>query len=339
MSFRFACALLASFFFGFAAVYFQPDTIVQRQSVNLQQRPVEQIRAQVGNPHSAANGRAHAARQSPHHRAGFAELWVQRTSLRVDADQEESRLPPWEQAEGGMPESGWSPLNPEAESGRNDGSPDQQPPQKPASNTGVRIYILYGQYGFPTSSGMYGLAQSLGRYGKVTTHYWDDRTIVSDARQQSGKIVIIGYSLGANSAALIAKRLARVDLVVAYDPSRLSPLAKPENGEYTEAVASSVRRAICFYNPNAWYFGGARLVGSQVETVAINDYHLAVPMNWRLHEITEEAVKKVALESSEPRMEAAISGTESVGSGRGSSTGRSGAAALSPKTRAADANG
>jgi hypothetical protein len=162
-------------------------------------------------------------------------------------------------------------------------------------NAATRIYVLYGQYGWTTSSGMYYLAQSLARYGEVSVHHWDDRTIVQDAKRQSGKIVIIGYSLGANSTVAIANKLPRVDLIVAYDPSRLSPLAHETNGEFTQHVKPSVRRAICFYNPYAWYFGGARLEGSQVELFAIDNFHLTVAVDRRLHDITEEAVKQVAL--------------------------------------------
>ena len=129
---------------------------------------------------------------------------------------------------------------------------------------------------------------------KVSVHQWNDRTIVSDAKRQTGKIVIIGFSLGANSTAAIANGLPHVDLIVAYDPSRLSPLADQVKGEFVQHVKPTVRRAICFYNPDAWYFGGARLDGSHVETVPIADYHLAVPMDARLHDITEEAVRQVA---------------------------------------------
>jgi hypothetical protein len=164
-----------------------------------------------------------------------------------------------------------------------------------ADNAPMRIYVLYGQYGWTTSSGMYYLAQSVARYGEVSIREWDDRTIVPEARRHSGKIVIIGFSLGANTTVAIANKLPHVDLIVAYDPSRLSPLVHAADGEFTQHVAPTVRRAICFYNPYAWYFGGARLEGSQVETVLISNYHLDVAVDQRLHEITEEAVKQVAV--------------------------------------------
>ena len=202
-------------------------------------------------------------------------------------------------------------------------------PQHP-ENTATRIYVLYGQYGWTTSSGMYYLAQGLARYGEVSVHHWDDRTIVQDAKRHSGKIVIIGYSLGANSTVAIANKLPRVDLIVAYDPSRLSPLAHETNGEFTQHVKPSVRRAICFYNPYAWYFGGARLEGSQVELFAIDNFHLTVAVDQRLHDITEEAVKQVALGSQPANAVATTQPTKPVAERSANSLSRTAARSETP---------
>jgi hypothetical protein len=179
-------------------------------------------------------------------------------------------------------------------------------PADGAANAPMRIYVLYGQYGWATSSGMYQLAQSLAQYGDVSIHEWDDRTVVPEARRHPGRLVIIGFSLGANTAVAIANKLPHVDLLVAYDPSRLSPLVHVVDDAFTQHVASTVRRAICFYNPYAWYFGGARLDGSQVETIPIINYHLAVAVDQRLHEITEDAVRKVAVTPSDTQPSALV---------------------------------
>jgi hypothetical protein len=213
----------------------------------------------------------------------FEELWAFRTGGQAPAGVQQVRPPSIQDSV--------SELTVEPSSIASEVVPEK--PHEPESGS-MRIYVLYGQFGLPTSTGMYFLAEKLARYGKVSVHQWNDRTIVSDAKRQTGKIVIIGFSLGANSTAAIANRLPHVDLIVAYDPSRLSPLADQVKGEFVQHVKPTVRRAICFYNPDAWYFGGARLDGSHVETVPIADYHLAVPMDARLHDITEEAVRQVA---------------------------------------------
>jgi len=197
--------------------------------------------------------------------------------------------------------------NPEPGTGTpNDERGTLKVPADQAGNAPMRIYVLYGQYGWATSSGMYYLAQSLAQYGEVSIHEWDDRTVVPQARRRSGKVVVIGFSLGANTAVAIANKLPHVDLLIAYDPSRLSPLVDVADGAFTQHVAPSVRRAICFYNPYAWYFGGARLEGNQVELVPIINYHLAVAADQRLHEITEDAVRKVAVTASAKESSAVV---------------------------------
>ncbi len=221
--------------------------------------------------------------------AAFEDVWTALPSSDISAAQEE--IPAFLMQEA-QAQWAFAPNTTTPEEARGKAS---KPLADRADNAATRIYVLYGQYGWTTSSGMYHLAQSLARYGEVSVHQWDDRTIVQDAKRHSGKIVIIGYSLGANSTVAIANKLPHVDLIVAYDPSRLSPLAHEANGEFTQHVKPTVRRAICFYNPYAWYFGGARLEGSSVEVVPISNFHLAVAVDQRLHDITEEAVKQVAL--------------------------------------------
>jgi pimeloyl-ACP methyl ester carboxylesterase len=223
--------------------------------------------------------------------AAFEDVWTALPSSQVSAAQEQIPASLMQEAQSQLAFAPSAATPEDARSKVSKALPDR------TDNANTRIYVLYGQYGWTTSSGMYYLAQSLARYGEVSVHQWDDRTIVQDAKRHPGKIVIIGYSLGANSTVAIANKLPQVDLIVAYDPSRLSPLAHETNGEFTQHVKPSVRRAICFYNPYAWYFGGARLDGSQVEVVPISNFHLAVAVDQRLHEITEEAVKQVALGS------------------------------------------
>jgi hypothetical protein len=176
----------------------------------------------------------------------------------------------------------------------------------------IRIYILGGQYGVFGTLGTV-LAPRLQRYGRVSVHQWNDSSIYLDAATQppANLIVAIGYSLGANTVAqdfpeFLNKRGKKVKLVIAYDPSRQSPRAyyDKEHGEYREVVPANVERAVCFYNPSAWYYGGAKLVGAaKNQDVAIDQiamYHLpipgvsSVPTSSQLHDITEREVQKIA---------------------------------------------
>lgn len=158
----------------------------------------------------------------------------------------------------------------------------------------VRIFVLYGQYGILTSYGMYLLAQRLRQFGTVTTHAWSDSSIINIASASKAILVLVGYSLGGNATAWAAQHIDRpVDLIIAYDPSRFSPLVRLQSGEYTQAVSGNVKRAICYYNPNVWMFGGSRLTGSKVETMKIDMPHLSVCYSEDLHSRTIKAVQEI----------------------------------------------
>ena len=68
--------------------------------------------------------------------------------------------------------------------------------------------------------------------------------------------LIIGYSLGANNAILVANRVSHVDSIIALQPSMFAS---------NQNVTGDVGRIIEIYNPNPWMtFGGMgsrRLVG------------------------------------------------------------------------------
>lgn len=155
----------------------------------------------------------------------------------------------------------------------------------------MRGYILSGQYGiFGT---LPQLAERLEKFGLFTLHNWQDADVFRSAAvaSEKGRVVLIGYSLGANEVAYIASRVGqhKIKLLVAYDPSRLSPLAS--NGE--QVCPSNVERAICYYNPYAWPYGGCRLIGEQVNEIRINAWflgHLTVASRSDLHEMTYDAV-------------------------------------------------
>lgn len=159
----------------------------------------------------------------------------------------------------------------------------------------TRIFVIYGQYGILTSYGMYLLAQRLRQFGTVTTHAWSDSSIINIASASKAILALVGYSLGGNATAWAAQHINRpVDLIVAYDPSRFSPLVRRlQSGDYVQTVSSNVRRAICYYNPDVLTFGGSRLVGSKVETLEIDLYHLAVCYSEDLHLRTIKAVQEI----------------------------------------------
>ncbi len=153
----------------------------------------------------------------------------------------------------------------------------------------TRVYVIYGQGGTLTSMGMRSLAARLAKMPglTVTTHSWKyPNVIVNDIRRMphDEKVILIGYSLGANATTWISNAVRRsVALVVAYDPSIYS---------YVQSAGGNVRRLLLYHNNGYSRFGHARIPGKQVETIEINEGHLQVDFDQRLHAITIAAVRK-----------------------------------------------
>lgn len=162
----------------------------------------------------------------------------------------------------------------------------------PAEAAGARIYVIFGQGGSWTSYGMVMLANDLKRIpgAVVSTHVWEYPGIIVDdiLRQPKGiPIILIGYSLGAGMTTFIARQIPsrNIALAVAYDPSVWAPPLP---------AGDNIARLICFKNDSlSNVYGKAGITGKQVETVHINEGHMFVSYDHRLHEITTAAVHRV----------------------------------------------
>jgi hypothetical protein len=165
------------------------------------------------------------------------------------------------------------------------------------SNYQVQTFILLGQGGSWTSGGMLALQKPLSQFGPVTVSAWDDRGMISrylNSHVGVGRVALIGYSLGANQIPYIMQQtIRRVQLAVGYDASRMSPLTTIRDGIPSQQI-TNVDRAICYYNPSTWFFGGARWIGQNVETVQVSATHLGIQYQSELHEHTINAVREVA---------------------------------------------
>lgn len=162
----------------------------------------------------------------------------------------------------------------------------------PAEAGSARIYVIFGQGGAWTSYGMVRLASDLERIpgAVVSTHVWEYPGVIVDdiLRQPKGTpIILIGYSLGAGMTTFIANKVPNraIALAVAYDPSVWAP---------PMPAGSNIARLICFKNDSlSNVYGKAGIAGKQVETVHINEGHMFVSYDHRLHEITTAAVHRV----------------------------------------------
>jgi pimeloyl-ACP methyl ester carboxylesterase len=136
------------------------------------------------------------------------------------------------------------------------------------------IHLLYGQGGRLTSWGFGMFGQELEREGHKVK-YWNysqwPRVLISYPAEP--KTILLGYSIGANACAWIAKQYPTmpIDLIAALDPTMNGPgLAEYELGP-------QVKKAISFHQTGWWptslFFGGAFLTGPQVEVVEYSCDH------------------------------------------------------------------
>jgi lipoprotein-anchoring transpeptidase ErfK/SrfK len=111
-------------------------------------------------------------------------------------------------------------------------------------------------------------------------------------RQPEGThILVIGYSLGANNAVLVANSTNHVDSLIALQPSMFTS---------NPSVTGNVGRIIEIYNPNLWMtFGGMgsqKLVGPNVEYIVNNDSHPGAQFNWEFRSLVKSEIARLSAE-------------------------------------------
>jgi hypothetical protein len=119
----------------------------------------------------------------------------------------------------------------------------------------------------------------------VSVHKWKYPNVIVNSilrLPKNERVILVGYSLGANATTWVSNGVRRpIALVVAYDPSVYS---------YVLPAPSNVHRLILFHNNGHSRLGHARIPGKQVETIEINEGHLSVDYDQRLHAKTIEAI-------------------------------------------------
>lgn len=165
----------------------------------------------------------------------------------------------------------------------------------------IRCYLMKGLLGFPPpwgfdySAGLDVLAKKLAAVTDVSVARmfgWTEwRTIVSaiQPRPANEGQVIIGHSMGANSAPSVAASFKRsVALVVGFDPTIWS---------YTPYVPVNVHKAICFHGTNWTNIVGHQLYEvvdpkkTKLEKYDTATLHQNIDDENFFHEIVVDAVK------------------------------------------------
>jgi hypothetical protein len=129
---------------------------------------------------------------------------------------------------------------------------------------------------------------------EVATYLHPDWSSVVDDinRQPAGThILLIGYSLGANSAILVANNTNYIDSIIALQPSIFTS---------NTILTGKVGRVVEIYNPNPWMtFGGMgsqRLVGPNIEYITNNDSHPGAPFNSEFRDLVKSEVARLSAE-------------------------------------------
>ena len=159
------------------------------------------------------------------------------------------------------------------------------------------VYVLLGGLagvdGYVDSQGMLLLAGRIATipYTWVETYPWRDWVTAANRvwARKNVRVAVVGYSGGGSRATWLANSVLHkdIDLIVTYDPS---PKWQMQN------LPANVKKAITFENQIPFIFGlgGGELTGPNVKHYLIQEEHLLVQFDERLHRITLDAIEELA---------------------------------------------
>jgi lipoprotein-anchoring transpeptidase ErfK/SrfK len=159
------------------------------------------------------------------------------------------------------------------------------------------VGVLYPLFGPVAALGLVDLVSELRSMPDVEVvsylhQAW--RRLVDDInRQPSGThTLIIGYSLGANNAVLVANSVSHIDSIIALQPSMFTS---------NPTVTGDVGRIVEMYNPNPLMtFGGMgsrKLVGANIEYIVNNDSHVGAQYNSEFRSLVRAEIARLSAEN------------------------------------------
>jgi hypothetical protein len=156
------------------------------------------------------------------------------------------------------------------------------------------VVLLEGLGGRTTSQGIVSLQKELRAIANtrvpfpLSQHNWRDAVKLIQQQTPETKIVVIGYSLGANNSTYVAKNVNHVDELIAIQASVW--------GRST-AIGENVDRAIEIYNPKFWRtagLGAERLLGVHFCYITNSDSHFYADNDPQVHKFIFNEVQKIA---------------------------------------------
>jgi hypothetical protein len=164
--------------------------------------------------------------------------------------------------------------------------------------TGARaetlVVLLEGLGGRITSAGIVSLQKELSAIPNtivpppIAKSKWRSAVKLIEHHEPGTKLVLIGYSLGANNSTYITTKVKHVDALIAIQPSLWGP---------SVAIGEYVDKAIEIYNPRFWRtagLGAKRLVGVHFSYITNNDSHPYAHKDPQVHKFIFNEVKTIA---------------------------------------------
>jgi pimeloyl-ACP methyl ester carboxylesterase len=162
------------------------------------------------------------------------------------------------------------------------------------ARAGTLVVLLEGLGGRVSSPGIVSLQEELSVIPNtivalpLAQHNWRDAVKLIKQQRPETKIVLIGYSLGANNSTYVAKNVKHVDELIAIQASVWGA---------TTALEENVDKAVEIYNPRFWRtagLGAKRLVGIHFSYIANSDSHFYADDDPDVHNFVFNEVKKLA---------------------------------------------
>ena len=163
------------------------------------------------------------------------------------------------------------------------------------------LYPFLGPLAAPSLVQLAGELKAMPDVEVATYLHQSWKSLVDDInRQPKGThILIVGYSLGANNAILVANNTGYVDEIIALQPSMLTSQA---------TLTGKVGKIIEIYNPNPWMtFGGMgsqKLDAPNIEYIANNDSHPGAQFSEQFHTIVKSELAKISAQDNLPTAQA-----------------------------------
>jgi hypothetical protein len=163
-------------------------------------------------------------------------------------------------------------------------------PCRAATFIGI-LWPLFGPLAAPGLTEFVAELQSMPDVEVETYWHTSWSSLVDDInRQPDGtRILVVGYSLGANNAVLVANNTNYIDSIIALQPSIFTQKT---------SLTGKVGRMVEIYDPNPLLtFGGMgsqKLEGPNIEYITNNDTHIGAPYSSQFRDLVRSEIARLA---------------------------------------------